>query len=127
MLLIVVDVYSKWLEVCVMGSTTAPKTIVTLRDMFARYGLPQQVVSDNGPQFSAVEFENFLSTNGIKLILISPYHPSSSGAAERAVQTVKRALRALITLVSHWSSHCPPSFYDTGQHLMPRLTWLPVL
>jgi len=94
MLLIVIDAHSKWLEVCVMGSTTAPKTIVTLCDMFARYGLPRQVVSDNGPQFSAIEFENFLSTNGIKHIPISPYHPSSSGAAERAVQMVKRALRA---------------------------------
>lgn len=50
MFLVMVDAFSKWPEVCVMQSTTAEKTVEALRPIFARYGLPEQVVSDNGPQ-----------------------------------------------------------------------------
>ena len=45
------DAHSKWPEAQIMSSTTAGQTIAVLRDMFARNGLPKQVVSDNGPQF----------------------------------------------------------------------------
>ena len=47
--LIVVDGYSKWLEVIPMGSMTSLKAIEVLRSLFARYGIPEEVVSDNGP------------------------------------------------------------------------------
>ena len=77
-----------------MSSTTTSKTIAKLRDSFARFGLPEQLVSDNGPQFVSEEFESFLSRNGVKHIRSSPYHPASNGAAERLVQTVKQALEA---------------------------------
>ena len=54
--LIAVDAHSKWPEVQEMKSTTAAKTIEVLRHLFARFGLPEQLVSDNGPQFVAEEF-----------------------------------------------------------------------
>ena len=74
------------------GSTSA---IVTqaLRTWFAQLGLPEMVVMDKGPGFASEEFEVFLQNNGIKHILSAPYHPSSNGLAERAVQTVKRGLK----------------------------------
>ena len=56
-------------------------------------GLPQQIVTDNRPQFTANEFRQLTASNGVKHITTSPYHPSSNGAAERMVQTVKRAIR----------------------------------
>ena len=82
MLLIVMDAHSKWPEVMVMDSTTSSKTITVLREMFARYGLPRQIVSDNRPQFTSNEFKEFLASNGVKHITTSPYCPSSNGAAE---------------------------------------------
>ena len=94
MLLIVIDAHSKWPEVCLMSKTTSEYTITALRDIFARYGLPRQLVSDNGPQFTSQEFKDFMSNNGIRHIRSSPYHPSSNGAAERLVQTIKKALVA---------------------------------
>ena len=93
MLLVVTDAHSKWPEVVVMNSTSSARTITVLREMFARFGLPQQIVTDNGPQFTANEFRQFTAANGVKHITTSPYHPSSNGAAERMVQTVKRAIR----------------------------------
>ncbi len=76
-----------------MTSTTSQKTIDELRKLFAAYGLPEQVVSDNGPQFVSDEFTTFLKSNGVKHIRCSPYHPSSNGAAERFVQTFKQVMK----------------------------------
>ena len=93
MFFIIVDAHSKWVEVIQMSSTTSSKTITELRKLFSSYGLPDQLVSDNGPQFTSDEFSCFMKANGIKHILTSPYHPKSNGEAERFVQTLKNALR----------------------------------
>lgn len=61
--LIVVDAHSKWPEVFEMTSTTSAKTIVALRHLFAAYGLPEQVITDNGPQFTSDEFQAFMLNN----------------------------------------------------------------
>eukprot|EP00112_Aurelia_sp_Birch-Aquarium-sp1_P007391 Seg1804.5 transcript_id=Seg1804.5/GoldUCD/mRNA.D3Y31 product="putative protein K02A2.6" protein_id=Seg1804.5/GoldUCD/D3Y31 len=95
MLSIVIDSYSKWIEVREMSSTTSGATIDKLRYIFASYGLPEELVSDNGPQFVSEEFEMFLKKNGIRHTPIPPYHPASNGAAERAFQTVKQALNKM--------------------------------
>ena len=89
-----VDAHSKWPEIVEMNSTTAQRTIVELRKMFAAHGLPQQFVSDNGPQFISEEFASFMKSNGIKHIRCAPYHPASNGAVERLVQTFKKALKS---------------------------------
>lgn len=86
---LIVDSHSKWMEVFPMTSTTALATINILLCLFARYGYPKEIVSDNGPQFTAVEFGAFLRDRAIKHTLCPPYHPSSNGLAERHVQTFK--------------------------------------
>ena len=94
MIFVIVDAHSKWAEVIEMKSTTAAATITELRWLFATYGLPEQVVTDNGPQFFASEFSSFLKSNGLKHIRRVPYHPSSNGAVERFIQIFKKAIRA---------------------------------
>ena len=76
-----------------MSSTTSQATICALRQLFAAYGLPQQLVLDNGPQFSSVEFATFLTRNGVKHIRSFPYHPSTNGLAERFIRTLKLAMK----------------------------------
>ena len=92
--LVVVDAHSKWPEVVEMKTLTSAKTIEALRELFATYGLPQQLVSDNGSQFTSEEFAQFMTTNGIKHICCAPYHPASNGLAERFVQTFKKSMLA---------------------------------
>ncbi|UYV83654.1 K02A2.6-like [Cordylochernes scorpioides] len=75
-----------------MRETTTRKTIEQLRRLFSSYGLPEELVSDNGPQFTGSEMKSFLEGNGIKQTLIPAYHPQSNGLAERAVRTIKTAL-----------------------------------
>ena len=91
MLMVVVYAHSKWPEVIEMTSTTSELTIQALRGLFAVHGLPDQVVSDNGPQFVSKEFQRFMKENGNKHTRCAPFHPSSNGLAVRFVQTLKNA------------------------------------
>ena len=95
MFLVVVDAHSKWPDVVPVSSTTSSSTIEVLCDLFARFGIPEQIVSDNGAQFISEEFQAFVRSNGIRHLTSAPYHPATNGLAERAVQTFKQALRSM--------------------------------
>ena len=89
----ILDLHSKWPEVLHMKKTTADATIIEFHRLFSCYGSPEQLVSDNGPQFVSEEFRAFLKGNGVKHIRRSPYHPSSNGAVECFVQIFKKAMQ----------------------------------
>lgn len=92
---ILIDAYSKWPEVFVIPNITTAITIEKCRDVFARFGLPEILVSDNGAQFTSDGFQTFLKMNGIVHKRSAPYHPSTNGQAERNVQTFKNKLRTI--------------------------------
>lgn len=93
-LLLIVDSHSKWPEIIPMRSTTAEATITHLKLIFARFGLPERIVSDNGPQFSSNEFRSFTRRNGIRHTFSAPYHPATNGAVENFVGTAKKSIKA---------------------------------
>ncbi|XP_052896596.1 uncharacterized protein K02A2.6-like [Anopheles moucheti] len=94
--LIVVDAYTKWPEIIKTNSTTSPATIAILRSLFARFGFPVTLVSDNGPQFSSATFSEFCANRGIQHITSPPFHPQSNGQAERFVDTFKRSVKKIM-------------------------------
>ena len=57
--LISVDCYSKWPEIAKLDQPTSNCVIQHLRSQFARYGIPDEAMSDNGPQFASAEFRKF--------------------------------------------------------------------
>ena len=91
---VVCDSYSKWLEVFPMQLITSVKVINILLSLFSRWGIPIQLVSDNGPQLTSMEFRSFLARNGIKHILTAPFHPATNGLAERSVGNLKSSIKA---------------------------------
>lgn len=91
--LVIVDAFSKWIDVVQVSSTSTSSTISVLRKFFSQFGLPEELVSDNAAQFTCKEFEHFLQMNGVKHTKSPPYHPASNGAAERQVQNFKHALK----------------------------------
>ena len=93
MVLVVVDSHSKWMEALVVNSATSNATVEKLQTVFATHGLPEVIVSDNGTAFTSDEFALFVQRNGIRHLISAPYHPASNGLAERAVQTLKSALK----------------------------------
>ncbi|KAG8231218.1 hypothetical protein J437_LFUL005892 [Ladona fulva] len=101
--LICVDSMSRWVEVApTRGSFSSSTTTSHLRIWFATHGLPDEIVTDNGPAFRSEAFENFLRINCIVHHLSPPYNPSSNGLAERTVQTVKHLLAKLPA--SNWET-----------------------
>ena len=72
--------------------TTAEEVINHMKSFFARHGTPEQVMSDNGPQFTVAVYKRFASEYGFDVITSSPLSPQSNGEIERAVQTVKSVL-----------------------------------
>lgn len=91
--LVVVDSNSKWPEVVSTKTITTSFTIDALDDIFARFGNPEVIVSDNGTQFTSDAFQQFCHSRGIRHVRTAPYHPQSNGLAERFVDTLKRALK----------------------------------
>lgn len=92
MWMVVVDARTKWPEVIKMRTTTAAETVRAFFGLIGRFGVPAQIVSDNGPQFISAEFQDFCKRFNIQHIRVAPYHPRSNGEAERFVQTLKNTL-----------------------------------
>ena len=91
--LLVVDYYSRWIEVSHLKTMTSNAVIHSLKTIFARFGIPELVYSDNGTQYTSSEFARFSQFYGFKHVTSSPHHPSGNGEAERAVQTIKNLLK----------------------------------
>ncbi|XP_064462523.1 uncharacterized protein LOC135373217 [Ornithodoros turicata] len=93
--LVVVDAFTKWLEVRRMKSTTSASIVGELRKVFATFGTPRVVVSDSAPNFVSAEMAQFYHRNGVKHRTSAPFHPATNGQAERMVGETKRALKKL--------------------------------
>ena len=91
--LVVVDSYTKWPEVFRCKSPTTVFTVSVLHELFARFGVVDCIVSDNGTQFTSTEFKEFCEEFQINHLTTPTYHPRSNGQAERFVDTLKRALK----------------------------------
>ena len=76
---------------------------VHLSQIFARFGIPRILLSGNGPEFVSSDLKQWYESLGIKKMESPIYNPRANGIAERAVQTVKRAIQA-------WSPNLNVSF-----------------
>jgi hypothetical protein len=93
MWLVLMDAHSKWPEVYPLARDSTSTTVIThIRDCISRFGIPEQIVSDNGTQFTSREFQAFCKGNGINHSTSSVYHPRSNGEAERLVATFKASM-----------------------------------
>ncbi|XP_063970128.1 uncharacterized protein K02A2.6-like [Lytechinus pictus] len=84
--------YSNFFEMEKLQRTTAPAVIKRLKHHFGRYGVPDIIVSDNGPLFSSRDFAELAKELGVEHNTISPYNSKANGKAESAVKTAKRLL-----------------------------------
>lgn len=90
--IVVVDYYSRYIEVANLPTLTTSTTVERLKVIFARFGVPEILVTDNGPQFASTDFATFAQDYGFNHTTSSPRYPQSNGEAERAVRTVKQLL-----------------------------------
>ena len=89
--MVISDYNSKYFEIMKLLSTKRSTVISHLGPHFGRYGIPDEIVSDNGPQFS--EFKRYTTDHNIRHITSSPRYPQSNELAEQTVETAKNILK----------------------------------
>ena len=72
-----------------LDNLSSGNTVIYMKSQFSGYAVPDEVVSDNGPQFSGHEFEKFKNDYGFRHITSSPYFAHSNGQCEKTVETIK--------------------------------------
>lgn len=141
-MLVVVDGLTKFTRIHPVRAATTESTIKYLRDhIFLVFGVPKYLVCDNGPQFTATKFQNFLQSYGVTLWYSARYHPQAN-AAEAANKTAETAIRAYLkdddnhkawdanlaeiacamNTARHTSTMVPPFFALFGKHMCTSAT-----
>ncbi|KAF0301011.1 uncharacterized protein FJT64_026589 [Amphibalanus amphitrite] len=92
--IVLVDMYSRWPEVALCQDATADSICQFLETVFAREGVPLELLSDNGPAFRSGRLAEFLGRMGVKQTFSSPYSPQTNGMVERLNRTVKEAIQS---------------------------------
>uniref|UniRef100_A0A1A7WTA5 Gypsy retrotransposon integrase 1 n=1 Tax=Iconisemion striatum TaxID=60296 RepID=A0A1A7WTA5_9TELE len=98
------DYHSKWPEVAFTASVTTDTVKSFLTSVFSRFGNPLSLVTDNGSQFTSVNFATFLKERGIQHIRTSVYHPAANGAIERFHRVLKSCIQTAILEKTPWKS-----------------------
>jgi len=93
-ILVVVDAGSGWVEAKITNTRRTEEVICFLRELFARFGVPKAVVTDNAKEFIATQMQEWLNNVGSKLINSPIYFPMANGRAEKMVHLVKNGLKA---------------------------------
>lgn len=91
--LIGVDYYSKYVEIAKLNTLTSEAIILELKNIFSRHGIPDIVMSDNGPEFKSYKFQNFSTQWCFQHVTSSPLYAQSNGQVERTIQTMKNMLK----------------------------------
>nr|CAN71493.1 hypothetical protein VITISV_011662 [Vitis vinifera] len=93
-LLVATDYFSKWVEVEAYASIKDKDvTKFVWKNIVCRFGIPQTIIADNGPQFDNIVFRNFCSELNIRNSYSTPRYPQSNGQAEATNKTLITALK----------------------------------
>ncbi len=98
----IVDYHSGFPEVFLTTDVRSSAIIRWLKRLFARYGCPEEIVMDNGPQFASAEFQLFLEENGVVPLMASVFNPQENGLVERWNKTLKYGIQAFCSLDRPW-------------------------
>ena len=91
--MVLVDYYSDFFEVDRIDNKTSTEVIYKMKAHFARHGIPERLVTDNGPCYSSQDFERFSKSWGFEHVTSSPLYPQSNGKAENAVKQAKNLMK----------------------------------
>ena len=104
-ILTVMDFATRYMEAIPLRRVDAVTTCNALMEVFAHFGLPREILSDNGSNFVAEVTEKLIKLLGVKHIKCSPYHPESNGMLERSHQVLKKTLDKLGASQTNWDEY----------------------
>ena len=103
-LLVLIDLYSRYPIVKKIRSTAAKSVIPTLDDIFAHYGIPMKLKSDNGPPFKSLEFKDFMELLGIIHARITPNWPRANAVVEKFMQCLNKVIKINGLVNKNWEA-----------------------
>lgn len=92
-IMLIVDLYSRYVLTAVMTTTDSKAVERVLEAIFSRYGYPKALKMDNGPPFQSEAFSRYLQGHGIEEMHSTPLYPQQNGAAERYMQLINKAVQ----------------------------------
>ena len=95
-ILVIMDAFSRFPEMYPVRDLTTATLISKFRDFFSRYGFPDAILSDNGPQYRSKEFQAYLEPFNIQRAFTNTYRPSSNGLCERFNGTLQKKMKCLL-------------------------------
>jgi transposase InsO family protein len=93
---IAVDKFTKWVEVKPAASITAAKAVEFVKEIMYKFGIPNNIITDNGTQFTVREFKDFCANSGIKINYASMSHVQSNGQVECSNGMILQGLKPRI-------------------------------
>ena len=124
--LVTVDHYSDFVEVDQVKDSSSESVILASKQQFARHGILQFVITDNGPAFALYEYAAFSKTYEFEHTANSPYYSQGNGRAEAAVKSAKllfeKAEDPWLTLLDHRNTLPEGMQSSSAQRLMSRQT-----
>jgi transposase InsO family protein len=123
---VVVDKFTKWIEVKPAASITAAKVVEFIREIMYRFGIPNNIISDNGTQFTTREFKDFCVDSGIKINYASVSHLQSNSQVDRSNDMILQGLKSRIfnrikPYAGEWVNDLPSvlwALHTTPNHAM---------
>jgi transposase InsO family protein len=91
--LVAIDKFTKWIEFKPIASLTSAKAVEFIQDIVFRFGIPNNIITDLGSNFTSLEFFDFCEQKGIQIKYASVAHPRANGQVERAKGMILEALR----------------------------------
>jgi hypothetical protein len=139
---IAMNKFTKWIEVKPATSITVAKAVEFIKEIMYMFGVPNNIITDNGTQFTMKEFKDFCTDSGIKINYASVSHPQSNGQVEHSngmilqgmkprifnrlkpyagkwVKALPSVLWALHTTLSHATEHTPFSLVHGSKAMLP--------
>ena len=94
--LVIMDYATKWPEAFPLKTADSEAVARALIEVFARLGIPEEILTDNGSNFTSKMIEKFYAMTGVKHIKTSAYHPETDGMVERFNATMKKTLKKMV-------------------------------
>ena len=111
-IIVLVDYLTKWVEAEPTKYIESDDVIRFLSKVFSRHGIPEIIVTDNGPQFNSDKTKAFLDLYGVYVHFIATYHPESNGEVENRNKEIGKYLRLLCNKnTSQWDEILPSALW----------------
>ena len=107
-ILTIIDMATHYPEAIAIPDHTSQRVAQALVSHFSRFGFPEEILSDQGPDLVSELMQIFLNDFSITQIRASAYHPQTNGSCERFHRTMKNMIRSVVTEYNDAWDECLP-------------------